>query len=68
MELTPTSPKHTGHLPIHRVSHRGHLQALKILIPVTTCDAVYESGNEPPTLGSCWWSHTVSKGPAEGRL
>ncbi|XP_035632938.1 dynein axonemal heavy chain 12-like isoform X1 [Oncorhynchus keta] len=40
-------PKHTGHLPIHRVSHRGHLQALKILIPVTTCDAVYESGMSP---------------------
>ncbi|XP_010880394.2 dynein heavy chain 12, axonemal isoform X2 [Esox lucius] len=40
-------PKHTGHLPIHRVSHRGHLKALELLLPVTTCDAVYESGMSP---------------------
>ncbi|KAJ7998909.1 hypothetical protein DPEC_G00209860 [Dallia pectoralis] len=40
-------PKHTGHLPIHRVSHRGHLKALELLLPVTTWDAVNESGMSP---------------------
>ncbi|XP_060766569.1 dynein axonemal heavy chain 12 isoform X2 [Neoarius graeffei] len=40
-------PKHTGHLPIHRVAHRGHVKALAILIPVTTWDAVEESGMSP---------------------
>ncbi|XP_046882040.1 dynein axonemal heavy chain 12-like [Hypomesus transpacificus] len=40
-------PKHTGHLPIHRVSHRGHLEALKLLIPVTTMEAVDDSGMSP---------------------
>ncbi|XP_076850435.1 dynein axonemal heavy chain 12 [Brachyhypopomus gauderio] len=41
------TPKHTGHLPIHRVAHRGHEKALAILIPVTTQDAVDESGMSP---------------------
>ncbi|XP_026857638.2 dynein heavy chain 12, axonemal isoform X1 [Electrophorus electricus] len=40
-------PKHTGHLPIHRVAHRGHEKALALLIPVTTQDAVDESGMSP---------------------
>ncbi|XP_030633693.1 dynein heavy chain 12, axonemal [Chanos chanos] len=40
-------PKHTGHLPIHRVAHRGHVQALALLIPVTTWEAVDESGMSP---------------------
>ncbi|KAF7656335.1 hypothetical protein LDENG_00042860, partial [Lucifuga dentata] len=39
--------KHTGHLPIHRISHRGHLQALKLLIPVTSMEAVNDSGMSP---------------------
>ncbi|KAG7478144.1 hypothetical protein MATL_G00077340 [Megalops atlanticus] len=43
----PNVPKHTGHLPIHRVAHRGHLQALERLIPVTTFDAVEDSGMSP---------------------
>ncbi|XP_066529155.1 dynein axonemal heavy chain 12 [Hoplias malabaricus] len=40
-------PKHTGHLPIHRVAHRGHVKALSLLIPVTTWEAVEESGMSP---------------------
>nr|XP_021335590.1 dynein heavy chain 12, axonemal [Danio rerio] len=40
-------PKHTGHLPIHRVAHRGHLKALALLIPVTSWDAVDDSGISP---------------------
>ncbi|XDV51187.1 hypothetical protein PO909_020113, partial [Leuciscus waleckii] len=40
-------PKHTGHLPIHRVAHRGHVKALALLIPITTLDAVYDSGISP---------------------
>ncbi|XP_048879143.1 dynein axonemal heavy chain 12-like [Brienomyrus brachyistius] len=40
-------PKHTGHLPIHRVAHRGHLLALDRLIPVTSREAVKESGMSP---------------------
>ncbi|KAI1890354.1 hypothetical protein AGOR_G00152870 [Albula goreensis] len=43
----PNIPKHTGHLPIHRVAHRGHLRALEILIPVTTWEAVEDSGMSP---------------------
>ncbi|XP_075881309.1 dynein axonemal heavy chain 12 [Nelusetta ayraudi] len=39
--------KHTGHMPIHRVAHRGHLQALKMLIPVTSMSEVSESGISP---------------------
>ncbi|XP_007251595.3 dynein axonemal heavy chain 12 [Astyanax mexicanus] len=40
-------PKHTGHLPIHRVAHRGHVKALSLLIPVTTWEAVDDSGMSP---------------------
>ncbi|XP_051769270.1 dynein axonemal heavy chain 12 isoform X1 [Ctenopharyngodon idella] len=40
-------PKHTGHLPIHRVAHRGHVKALALLIPVTTWEAVDDSGISP---------------------
>nr|XP_055041069.1 dynein axonemal heavy chain 12 isoform X3 [Misgurnus anguillicaudatus] len=40
-------PRHTGHLPIHRAAHRGHQEALALLIPVTTCDAVDDSGMSP---------------------
>ncbi|XP_077060321.1 ankyrin repeat and SOCS box protein 14 isoform X2 [Siphateles boraxobius] len=40
-------PKHTGHLPIHRVAHRGHVKALALLIPITTLESVYDSGISP---------------------
>ncbi|XP_058229006.1 dynein axonemal heavy chain 12 [Hemibagrus wyckioides] len=40
-------PKHTGHLPIHRVAHRGYAKALALLIPVTTWEAVEDSGMSP---------------------
>ncbi|XP_041945953.1 dynein axonemal heavy chain 12 isoform X1 [Alosa alosa] len=43
----PDVPKHTGHLPIHRVAHRGHVAALALLIPVTTFEAVDDSGISP---------------------
>ncbi|KAL6112393.1 asb14 [Pungitius sinensis] len=39
--------KQTGHLPLHRVAHRGHLQALKLLIPVTSKGEVDDSGISP---------------------
>nr|XP_040059634.1 dynein heavy chain 12, axonemal-like isoform X1 [Gasterosteus aculeatus aculeatus] len=39
--------KQTGHLPLHRVAHRGHLQALKLLIPVTSKAEVEDSGISP---------------------
>ncbi|XP_040014470.1 dynein heavy chain 12, axonemal-like isoform X2 [Xiphias gladius] len=39
--------KCTGHMPIHRVAHRGHLQALKLLIPVTSVGDVNDSGMSP---------------------
>ncbi|XP_030275123.1 dynein heavy chain 12, axonemal isoform X1 [Sparus aurata] len=39
--------KHTGHMPIHRVAHRGHLDALKLLIPVTSVSEVNDSGMSP---------------------
>uniref|UniRef100_H3DJE7 Ankyrin repeat and SOCS box containing 14 n=2 Tax=Tetraodon nigroviridis TaxID=99883 RepID=H3DJE7_TETNG len=39
--------KNTGHMPIHRVAHRGHLEALKLLIPVTCKAEVSESGMSP---------------------
>ncbi|KAM9361833.1 dynein axonemal heavy chain 12 [Symphorus nematophorus] len=39
--------KHTGHMPIHRVSHRGYLEALKLLIPVTSMSEVSDSGMSP---------------------
>ncbi|XP_027023613.2 dynein axonemal heavy chain 12 [Tachysurus fulvidraco] len=40
-------PKQTGHLPIHRVSHRGYVKSLALLIPVTTFEAVEDSGMSP---------------------
>ncbi|KAM3849980.1 dynein axonemal heavy chain 12 [Diretmus argenteus] len=39
--------KHTGHLPIDRAAHRGHLQALELLIPVTSEEDVDDSGMSP---------------------
>ncbi|KAM9364896.1 dynein axonemal heavy chain 12 [Pholidichthys leucotaenia] len=39
--------KHTGHMPIHRVAHRGYLQALELLIPVTSQEDVDDSGMSP---------------------
>ncbi|XP_040889094.1 dynein heavy chain 12, axonemal-like [Toxotes jaculatrix] len=39
--------KRTGHMPIHRVAHRGHLQALQLLIPVTSVQDVNDSGMSP---------------------
>ncbi|XP_033483401.1 dynein axonemal heavy chain 12 isoform X1 [Epinephelus lanceolatus] len=39
--------KLTGHMPIHRVAQRGHLQALKLLIPVTSKEEVNDSGMSP---------------------
>lgn len=39
--------KLTGHMPIHRVAHRGHLEALKLLIPVTSMSEVIDSGMSP---------------------
>ncbi|XP_078101061.1 ankyrin repeat and SOCS box protein 14-like, partial [Sander vitreus] len=39
--------KQTGHMPIHRVAHRGHLQSLKLLIPVTSKGEVNDSGMSP---------------------
>ncbi|XP_029007354.1 ankyrin repeat and SOCS box protein 14-like isoform X2 [Betta splendens] len=39
--------KHTGHMPIHRTAHRGHLEALKLLIPVTSMQDVNDSGMSP---------------------
>nr|XP_033781775.1 ankyrin repeat and SOCS box protein 14 isoform X1 [Geotrypetes seraphini]XP_033781776.1 ankyrin repeat and SOCS box protein 14 isoform X1 [Geotrypetes seraphini]XP_033781777.1 ankyrin repeat and SOCS box protein 14 isoform X1 [Geotrypetes seraphini] len=40
-------PKYTGHLPIHRAAYRGHLSALKVLIPVTNNAAIKRSGISP---------------------
>ncbi|KAM9814159.1 dynein axonemal heavy chain 12 [Neosynchiropus ocellatus] len=39
--------KLTGHLPIHRAAHRGHLEVLKLLIPVTSMSEVADSGMSP---------------------
>ncbi|XP_026204222.1 dynein heavy chain 12, axonemal isoform X2 [Anabas testudineus] len=39
--------KHAAQMPIHRVAHRGHLQALKLLIPVTSMHEVNKSGMSP---------------------
>lgn len=39
--------KLTGHLPLHRVAHRGHLEALKLLLPVTSRRDVNDSGMSP---------------------
>ncbi|XP_062396654.1 dynein axonemal heavy chain 12 [Sardina pilchardus] len=43
----PNVPIHTGHLPIHRVSYRGHILVLEQLIPVTKLEAVTKSGMSP---------------------
>ncbi|XP_062247139.1 dynein axonemal heavy chain 12 isoform X1 [Platichthys flesus] len=43
----PNRPLYSGHLPIHRVAYHGHRLALEHLIPVTTLDAVRESGMSP---------------------
>lgn len=43
----PNLPLYSGHLPIHRVAYHGHILALEKLIPVTTLDAVKESGMSP---------------------
>ncbi|XP_037539993.1 dynein heavy chain 12, axonemal [Nematolebias whitei] len=43
----PTLPLYSGHLPIHRVAYHGHRLALEVLIPVTTMQAVKESGMSP---------------------
>ncbi|XP_053500152.1 dynein axonemal heavy chain 12 [Ictalurus furcatus] len=43
----PNTPTHTGHLPIHHAAYRGHLLALEQLIPVTTKEAIKESGMSP---------------------
>ncbi|XP_066452659.1 ankyrin repeat and SOCS box protein 14 [Eleutherodactylus coqui] len=40
-------PKHSGHLPIHRAAYRGHLLALRMLIPVTDLSAIKRSGISP---------------------
>uniref|UniRef100_A0A8D2HWU0 Ankyrin repeat and SOCS box containing 14 n=1 Tax=Urocitellus parryii TaxID=9999 RepID=A0A8D2HWU0_UROPR len=40
-------PKISGHLPIHVAADRGHLLALKILIPVTDLAAIKRSGISP---------------------
>ncbi|XP_051933020.1 dynein axonemal heavy chain 12-like isoform X2 [Hippocampus zosterae] len=39
--------KQSGHLPIHRAAHRGHLQVLMLLIPVTSVEDIYNSGMSP---------------------
>ncbi|XP_019944907.2 dynein axonemal heavy chain 12 [Paralichthys olivaceus] len=43
----PNVPLYSGHLPIHRVAYHGHRLALKHLIPVTTLEAVRDSGMSP---------------------
>ncbi|XP_075690040.1 ankyrin repeat and SOCS box protein 14 isoform X2 [Rhinoderma darwinii] len=40
-------PKHSGHLPIHRAAYRGHLLALRMLIPVTDITVIKRSGISP---------------------
>ncbi|XP_077428936.1 dynein axonemal heavy chain 12 isoform X2 [Vanacampus margaritifer] len=39
--------KQSGHLPIHRAAHRGHLQVVMLLIPVTSMEDIYNSGMSP---------------------
>ncbi|XP_061688711.1 dynein axonemal heavy chain 12-like [Syngnathoides biaculeatus] len=39
--------KQSGHLPVHRAAHRGHLRALQLLIPATSTEDVYNSGMSP---------------------
>ncbi|XP_008579454.1 PREDICTED: ankyrin repeat and SOCS box protein 14 isoform X2 [Galeopterus variegatus] len=40
-------PKNSGHLPIHVAADRGHLLALKMLVPVTDLAAIKRSGISP---------------------
>ncbi|XP_023571478.1 ankyrin repeat and SOCS box protein 14 isoform X3 [Octodon degus] len=40
-------PKISGHLPIHVAADRGHLLALKMLVPVTDRAAIKQSGISP---------------------
>uniref|UniRef100_A0A8C4PEW3 Ankyrin repeat and SOCS box containing 14 n=1 Tax=Equus asinus TaxID=9793 RepID=A0A8C4PEW3_EQUAS len=40
-------PKNSGHLPIHVAADRGHLLALKTLVPVTDFAAIKRSGISP---------------------
>uniref|UniRef100_A0A8C0CYH5 Ankyrin repeat and SOCS box containing 14 n=1 Tax=Balaenoptera musculus TaxID=9771 RepID=A0A8C0CYH5_BALMU len=40
-------PKNSGYLPIHVAADRGHLLALKILVPVTDFAAIKRSGISP---------------------
>ncbi|XP_012865826.1 PREDICTED: ankyrin repeat and SOCS box protein 14 [Dipodomys ordii] len=40
-------PKNSGHLPIHVAADRGHLLALKMLVPVTDIAAIKQSGISP---------------------
>ncbi|XP_059184474.1 dynein axonemal heavy chain 12-like isoform X2 [Centropristis striata] len=39
--------RNTGHMPIHRAAHQGHLEALKMLIPVSDVEEVNDSGTSP---------------------
>ncbi|XP_028738249.1 ankyrin repeat and SOCS box protein 14 [Peromyscus leucopus] len=40
-------PKSSGHLPIHVAADKGHLLALKMLVPVTDITAIKRSGISP---------------------
>ncbi|XP_076985043.1 ankyrin repeat and SOCS box protein 14 [Tamandua tetradactyla] len=40
-------PKSSGHLPIHVAADRGHLLALKVLVPATDLAAIKQSGISP---------------------
>ncbi|CAO2638088.1 Ankyrin repeat and SOCS box protein 14 [Lemmus lemmus] len=40
-------PKSSGHLPIHVAADKGHLLALKLLVPVTDIAAIKRSGISP---------------------
>ncbi|XP_077458163.1 dynein axonemal heavy chain 12 [Stigmatopora argus] len=43
----PNVAKQSGHLPIHRAAHRGHLEILTLLISLTSTEDVYNSGMSP---------------------
>ncbi|XP_054640133.1 ankyrin repeat and SOCS box protein 14-like isoform X2 [Dunckerocampus dactyliophorus] len=43
----PNVAKQSGHLPIHRAAHRGHLHTLKLLIPITSMEDINNSGMSP---------------------
>ncbi|XP_040018896.2 ankyrin repeat and SOCS box protein 15 [Gasterosteus aculeatus] len=43
----PNLPSATGHLPVHKVAHAGHYDALKRLLPLTTKKAIKEAGQSP---------------------